>query len=87
MKILIVRITLVVEELWGYLTLYLSGWLLIAFSKGAWSLDIGRLAVGCAMGNTVYVVPMYIAEITPKNLRGGSVLLHQFMLCCGIALV
>ncbi|KMT13553.1 hypothetical protein BVRB_4g083280 [Beta vulgaris subsp. vulgaris] len=67
--------------------LYLSGWLLIAFSKGAWTLDIGRLAVGCAMGLTVYVVPVYIAEITPKNLRGGSVLLHQFMLCCGIALV
>lgn len=67
--------------------LYLIGWLAIAFSEGAWSLDMGRLAVGCAMGLTVYVVPVYIAEITPRNLRGGSVLLHQLMLCCGIALV
>lgn len=62
------------------------GWLAIAFSKGTWSLDLGRLAVGFALGLTVYVVPVYIAEITPKNLRGGSVLLHQLMLSCGIAL-
>ncbi|KAL2942224.1 Sugar transporter ERD6-like 5 [Bienertia sinuspersici] len=67
--------------------LYLIGWLAIAFSKGAWSLDLGRLAVGCAMGLTVYVVPVYVAEITPRNLRGGAGLLHQLMLCCGIALV
>ncbi|XP_021772970.1 sugar transporter ERD6-like 5 [Chenopodium quinoa] len=66
--------------------LFLTGWVAIAFSKDAWSLDVGRLSVGCAMGLTVYVVPVYIAEITPRNLRGGSVLLHQLMLCCGIAL-
>ncbi|KNA18791.1 hypothetical protein SOVF_067410 [Spinacia oleracea] len=67
--------------------LYFTGWLAIAFSKGVWSLDIGRLAVGFAMGLTIYVVPVYIAEITPRNLRGGSVLLSQLMLSCGIALV
>ncbi|XP_048500559.2 tubulin beta-1 chain-like [Beta vulgaris subsp. vulgaris] len=30
---------------------------------------------------------MYIAEITPKNLRGGSVLLHQVMLWNSTSLI
>ncbi|XP_074303247.1 sugar transporter ERD6-like 5 isoform X2 [Silene latifolia] len=67
--------------------LFLIGWLTIACSQGSWSLDFGRLALGFANGITVYAVPVYIAEITPKDLRGGSVLLHQVMLCSGIAVV
>ncbi|XP_065618862.1 sugar transporter ERD6-like 5 [Quercus suber] len=52
--------------------LCLAGWLAIAFSKGACWLDLGRLLVGCGMGLLSYVVGTYnIAEITPKNLRGG----------------
>ncbi|KAH9609917.1 hypothetical protein KSS87_016941, partial [Heliosperma pusillum] len=67
--------------------LFLIGWLAIACSQGSWSLDVGRLALGFANGITAYAVPVYIAEITPKDLRGGSVLLHQVMLCGGIAVV
>ncbi|KAL9248079.1 hypothetical protein vseg_021441 [Gypsophila vaccaria] len=66
--------------------LFLIGWLVTAFSQVAWSLDLGRLVTGFAIGLTIYVVPVYIAEITPKNLRGGSVLLHQLMLSSGVAL-
>ncbi|XP_074303259.1 sugar transporter ERD6-like 5 isoform X2 [Silene latifolia] len=66
--------------------LFLIGWFVIALSKGVWSLDLGRLVTGFASGLTVYVVPIYIAEITPRNLRGGYVLLQQLMLCSGIAL-
>ncbi|XP_030934191.1 sugar transporter ERD6-like 5 isoform X4 [Quercus lobata] len=33
----------------------LAGWLAIAFSKGAWWLDLGRLLVGCGMGLLSYV--------------------------------
>ncbi|XP_023904686.1 sugar transporter ERD6-like 5 isoform X3 [Quercus suber] len=64
----------------------LAGWLAIAFSKGAWWLDLGRLLVGCGMGLLSYVVPIYIAEITPKNLRGGFTTVHQLMICCGVSL-
>ncbi|XP_050274525.1 sugar transporter ERD6-like 5 isoform X9 [Quercus robur] len=64
----------------------LAGWLAIAFSKGAWWLDLGRLLVGCGMGLFSYVVPIYIAEITPKNLRGGFTTVHQLMICCGVSL-
>ncbi|XP_056697492.1 uncharacterized protein [Spinacia oleracea] len=66
-------------------TLFLIGWLAIAFSQHAWSLDLGRLALGMAGGLNIYVVPVYIAEITPRNLRGGAVLLHQLMISCGLA--
>ncbi|CAO2836788.1 unnamed protein product [Amaranthus hypochondriacus] len=65
----------------------LCGWLSIAYSQGAMSLDIGRLTLGLANGLISYVVPVYIAEITTKNLRGGSVLLHQLLTCCGVAVV
>ncbi|KAK4596059.1 hypothetical protein RGQ29_014227 [Quercus rubra] len=64
----------------------LAGWLAIAFSKGAWWLDLGRLLVGCGMGLLSYVVPICIAEITPKNLQGGFTTVHQLMICCGVSL-
>ncbi|GAV63222.1 Sugar_tr domain-containing protein, partial [Cephalotus follicularis] len=66
---------------------YISGWLAIILSKGAWSLDLGRLLVGFGNGLIFYVVPVYIAEITPKNIRGGFTVAHQFMVCCGISLI
>lgn len=62
------------------------GWLCVAFSKVAWWLDLGRLLVGCGMGLLSYVVPVYIAEITPKNLRGGFTTVHQLMICCGVSM-
>ncbi|XP_061348418.1 sugar transporter ERD6-like 5 isoform X2 [Gastrolobium bilobum] len=62
------------------------GWLTITFSKVAWSLYVGRLLVGCGIGLLSYVVPVYIAEITPKNLRGGFTTVHQLMICCGMSL-
>ncbi|PON85517.1 Major facilitator, sugar transporter-like [Trema orientale] len=67
----------------------IAGWFFIVFSKVAWWLDFGRLLVGCGMGLLSYVVkqvPIYIAEITPKNLRGGFTTVHQLMICCGVSL-
>ena len=80
----------------------------LVFSQGAWSLDLGRLLIGCGVGVLSYVViavvascnfkiyvsllihmlakdvssikkqvPVYIAEITPKNLRGGFTAVNQ----------
>ncbi|XP_027188395.1 sugar transporter ERD6-like 5 isoform X3 [Cicer arietinum] len=62
------------------------GWLIIAFSKVAWWLYVGRLLLGCGMGLLSFVVPVYIAEITPKDLRGGFTAIHQLMICCGVSL-
>ncbi|ONM30920.1 sugar transporter ERD6-like 5-like isoform X1 [Zea mays] len=59
------------------------GYLLIGFSQSYWWLDIGRVLIGCGIGILSYVVPVYISEITPKDLRGGFATVNQFMICCG----
>ncbi|KAI6684812.1 hypothetical protein NL676_030725 [Syzygium grande] len=64
-----------------------AGWLCIAFAKNAWWLDIGRLLNGVGIGIVCYVVPVYIAEITPKSIRGAFTALNQFLLCCGFSLI
>ncbi|GAB2277520.1 hypothetical protein Dimus_012229 [Dionaea muscipula] len=65
----------------------LAGWLAIAFSKVSWLLVIGRLSIGLGIGLLSYVVPVYIAEITPKNIRGGFTAVHQLMICCGLSVM
>ncbi|TYH46179.1 hypothetical protein ES332_D11G317000v1 [Gossypium tomentosum] len=62
------------------------GWLLILFSKAALWLDFGRMLVGYGMGLLSYVVPVYIAEVTPKDIRGGFTSVHQLMICCGVSI-
>ncbi|XP_031261557.1 sugar transporter ERD6-like 5 isoform X1 [Pistacia vera] len=66
---------------------FIVGWLLIAFSKDAWSLDLGRLSLGIGIGLIAYVAPVYIAEITPKNIRGGFTAANQFMIAFGLSLM
>ncbi|KFK35614.1 hypothetical protein AALP_AA4G014000 [Arabis alpina] len=61
------------------------GWLTIYLSKVAFWLDVGRLLVGYGMGVLSFVVPVYIAEITPKDLRGGFTTVHQLMICLGVS--
>jgi SP family facilitated glucose transporter-like MFS transporter 8 len=63
---------------------YVIGWLIISLLKDAWLLDIGRLFIGYGVGLTSYTVPVYIAEITPKNLRGGLTTTNQLSITIGI---
>ncbi|KAJ0079396.1 hypothetical protein Patl1_22746 [Pistacia atlantica] len=63
------------------------GWLAIAFSNAAWSLDLGRLSLGIAIGLTFYVAPVYVAEIAPKDIRGALTLVNQLMVTSGILLM
>ncbi|KAF9604489.1 hypothetical protein IFM89_006844 [Coptis chinensis] len=58
----------------------------LLFLQGTLALDIGRLATGYGMGVFSYVVPVFIAEIAPKNLRGGLTTLNQLMICSGVSL-
>ncbi|XP_038723139.1 sugar transporter ERD6-like 16 [Tripterygium wilfordii] len=59
------------------------GWLAVYFSKGAYSLDVGRVFTGYGIGVFSYVVPIFIAEIAPKNLRGGLTTLNQLLIVTG----
>lgn len=43
-----------------------------------------RVIIGIAIGITSYVVPMYIAEVSPTRRRGALVTLNQLMITIGI---
>ncbi|KAH9730069.1 Sugar transporter ERD6-like 7 [Citrus sinensis] len=61
----------------------IAGWLAIYFSEGALSLDLGRLATGYGMGIFSYVVPVFTAEIAPKELRGALTSANQLLIVIG----
>uniref|UniRef100_A0A7N0UDL1 Major facilitator superfamily (MFS) profile domain-containing protein n=1 Tax=Kalanchoe fedtschenkoi TaxID=63787 RepID=A0A7N0UDL1_KALFE len=61
----------------------IAGWLTIYFSKGVVPLDTGRLLTGYGMGVFSYVVPVFIAEITPKHSRGRFTALNMGTLGIG----
>lgn len=49
-------------------------------------LIIMRILIGFAIGITSFVVPMYIAEVSPMRRRGALVTLNQLMITIGILL-
>lgn len=55
-----------------------------AFSTDFVMLISMRLIVGFAIGITSFVVPMYIAEISPSGKRGALVTLNQLMITIGL---
>nr|XP_043608011.1 sugar transporter ERD6-like 5 isoform X2 [Erigeron canadensis] len=65
----------------------LLGWLSIFYSEVSWLLDAGRLSLGYGIGVLSYVVPVYIAEITPRNLRGAFTTANQLMICIGMSVM
>ncbi|CAL1407264.1 unnamed protein product [Linum trigynum] len=73
--------------MWVSEVFFLVSWSVIAFANLPWLLDLGRFIMGFAVGINVYVIPVYIAEITPKNSRGTLTSTHQFMLTFGFSLV
>ncbi|GAC1507744.1 MAG: sugar porter family MFS transporter [Chloroflexota bacterium] len=44
-----------------------------------------RVIVGCGIGASSMIAPMYIAELAPKSIRGGLVILQQLAITVGIA--
>ncbi|XP_024973972.1 sugar transporter ERD6-like 7 [Cynara cardunculus var. scolymus] len=63
----------------------IGGWLAIYLAQGPVSLDIGRLATGYGMGIFSYVIPVFIAEIAPKQLRGLLTAANQLLIVCGVS--
>ncbi|KAF8038974.1 hypothetical protein BT93_B1502 [Corymbia citriodora subsp. variegata] len=58
----------------------------IGRKRNAWWLDAGRALTGFGVGVTSYVIPVYIAEITPKNVRGAFASFNQAIQACGFSL-
>lgn len=47
-------------------------------------LFVGRLVFGCAVGMLAMVVPLYLSELAPPNIRGALVALQQLSITVGI---
>jgi sugar porter (SP) family MFS transporter len=65
-------------------TVFSAGALLSAFAPDAGMLIAARIVLGLSIGASSLVVPTYIAEIAPPNLRGRLVSLNQLMITIGI---
>ncbi|XP_059592401.1 sugar transporter ERD6-like 6 isoform X2 [Vitis vinifera] len=62
------------------------GWLAISFAQDSSFLYMGRLLEGFGVGVISYTVPVYIAEISPQNMRGGLGSVNQLSVTLGILL-
>lgn len=62
------------------------GWVAIAFAQNASFLYLGRLLTGFGVGIISFTVPVYIAEIAPKHLRGGLGTVKMLSLTTGITM-
>ncbi|XP_038047453.1 solute carrier family 2, facilitated glucose transporter member 3-like [Patiria miniata] len=67
----------------------LAAALLMGLSKVAWSYEmliIGRTIVGLNCGINTGIVPMYLSEVSPFNLRGAISVMNQLGVTIGILL-
>jgi MFS family permease len=48
---------------------------------------VGRFIAGISIGQLSMVVPLYLSELAPPNLRGGLVALQQLGITVGILIV
>ncbi|XP_078428539.1 sugar transporter ERD6-like 6 [Wolffia australiana] len=62
------------------------GWLIISFAKDSSFLYMGRLLEGFGVGVISFVVPVYIAEIAPQNMRGALGSVNQLSVTIGLML-
>jgi SP family sugar:H+ symporter-like MFS transporter len=60
------------------------GALAAAASPDVWTLVASRFVIGLAVGSAALVVPLYLSEIAPTNIRGAISSLNQMMIVVGI---
>jgi len=64
--------------------IYVGAALWSAFASGATELIAARFVLGLSVGTASFVAPMYIAEVAPREIRGGLVSFNQMMVVIGI---
>jgi sugar porter (SP) family MFS transporter len=65
-------------------SVYTLGALACAFSQTPNQLIASRFVLGLSVGTASFVSPMYLAELSPKRIRGGLVSFNQLMIVSGI---
>jgi sugar porter (SP) family MFS transporter len=63
---------------------FTGGALLAALAPTVWVLIAARVIIGLAVGSAALVVPLYLSEIAPTEVRGAVTSLNQLMVVCGI---
>ena len=63
---------------------FTGGALLAALAPSVWVLIAARVIIGLAVGSAALVVPLYLAEIAPAEVRGAITSLNQLMIVGGI---
>lgn len=64
--------------------LFIFGTFIAATAQHISVILIGRIFIGFAIGMGSYTAPLYIAEVSPYELRGGLVSLNQLAITLGI---
>src|SRR5437588_6856713 len=64
--------------------IFTGGSLLAAFAPTVAVLVAGRVILGFAVGSAALVVPLYLSEIAPTEIRGAITSLNQLMIVSGI---
>jgi sugar porter (SP) family MFS transporter len=63
---------------------FIAGALICAFAPTVAILVAGRVILGLAVGSAALVVPLYLSEIAPTEVRGAITSLNQLMIVSGI---
>jgi len=66
--------------------LFLIGGIVLILSQNFTMIIIGRIITGLSVGVGLAVDPLYISEISPKEIRGGLVTASEFAINFGILL-
>ncbi|GHF30885.1 MFS transporter [Streptomyces griseoluteus] len=65
---------------------FIAGSLTCAVAPNAVSLALARVLLGFAVGGATQTVPMYVAELAPRTIRGRLVLCFQLAIGVGIVI-
>jgi sugar porter (SP) family MFS transporter len=68
----------------GLAVVYSIGAVATALAPTLLLFDVFRIVVGVAVGASSMIVPTYIAELAPLQIRGGLVILQQLAISAGI---
>lgn len=65
---------------------YMVGILFIISIPSIWSVIVGRSIMGFAIGLSCVIVPMYLGEVSPYEIRGATIYTFQLAITVGILL-
>ena len=75
------RISLIISA-----TIFTTANIFLLFVPNAALLIATRLIIGLAMGMVTFTTPLYLAEVSPRSMRGGMISTYQLMIATGFLL-